>query len=208
MAQIVKLRRSSVSGQKPTNSNLQLGELALNTTDGKVYMAVSGSLGPSVEELISTNTVNTGSVNVSGSINLTGSLTTTKTLSGSILHIVSGYQPQLQLKNTTTGNEYHIGTGGLGLLSFHTGDGTAIAYFSTSSVHFNEDVEVTGSVRATEFTGSALGLTNVPFHITGSDVEGNTYSKQFTKLQFDDSTGLNVSESAPGTAFISFGSHF
>jgi hypothetical protein len=35
MAQIVKLRRSSVSGQKPTNSNLQLGELALNTADGR-----------------------------------------------------------------------------------------------------------------------------------------------------------------------------
>ena len=62
MAQIVKLRRSSVSGQKPTNSNLQLGELALNTTDGKVFMAVSGSGGPSVQELVSTNTVNTGSI--------------------------------------------------------------------------------------------------------------------------------------------------
>ena len=76
MAQIVKLRRSSVSGQKPTNTNLQLGELALNTTDGKVFMAVSGSLGPSVEELISTNTVNTGSIHLVGSItysNFTGS---------------------------------------------------------------------------------------------------------------------------------------
>ncbi len=74
MAQIVKLRRSSVSGQKPTNSNLQLGELALNTTDGKVYMAKSGSLGPTVEELISTNTVNTGSIHLVGDI--TGSIFT------------------------------------------------------------------------------------------------------------------------------------
>lgn len=80
MSQIVKLRRSSVSGQKPTNANLQLGELALNTTDGKVYMSVSGSLGPTVEELISTNTVNTGSVNISGSLNLTG----TETITGSL----------------------------------------------------------------------------------------------------------------------------
>ncbi len=68
MAQIVKLRRSSVSGQKPTNTNLQLGELALNTTDGKVFMAVSGSGGPSVQELLVTNTVNTGSINLIGSI--------------------------------------------------------------------------------------------------------------------------------------------
>ena len=130
MSQIVKLRRSSVSGQKPTNSNLQLGELALNTADGKVYMAKSGSLGPSVEELISTNTVNTGS-----------------------LHLV-------------------------------------------------------GSITASAFSGSALGLINVPFHISGSDISGTTYNKTFTKLQFDDSTGLNVNENTPGTAFISIGSHF
>jgi hypothetical protein len=74
MAQIVKLRRSSVPGQKPTNSNLQSGELALNTYDGKVFFAKSGSLGPTVEELISTNTVNTGSIYITGDI--TGSLFT------------------------------------------------------------------------------------------------------------------------------------
>jgi hypothetical protein len=208
MSQIVKLRRSSVSGQKPTNSNLQLGELALNTTDGKVFMAVSGSGGPSIQELLVTNTVNTGSVNVSGSINLTGSLTTTHTLSGSALHIVSGFQPQIQLQNTTTGREYHIGTGARGLLSIHDGDNQPIAHFSTSSADFEVNIIVTGSVSATEFTGSALGLTNVPFQISGSDLSGNTFNKQFTKLQFDDSTGLNVEETDPGTAFISIGSHF
>jgi hypothetical protein len=68
MAQIVKLRRSSVAGQKPTNANLQLGELAINTTDGKVFLAKSGSGGPSVEEIVTTNTVNTGSLNLIGSV--------------------------------------------------------------------------------------------------------------------------------------------
>lgn len=75
MAQIIKLRRSSVSGQKPTNANLELGELALNTTDGKAYMPKSGSLGPSVEEFVITNTTNTGSINISGSLNVTGTTT-------------------------------------------------------------------------------------------------------------------------------------
>ena len=81
MAQIVKLRRSSVSGQKPTNSNLQLGELALNTSDGKIFMAVSGALSPTVEEAIVTNASNTGSINLSGSIRLNG----TETVTGSVL---------------------------------------------------------------------------------------------------------------------------
>jgi hypothetical protein len=72
MAQIVKLRRSSVVGKRPTNTQLELGELSINTSDGKVYFAKSGSLGPSIEELVSTNTVNTGSLSLSGSLNITG----------------------------------------------------------------------------------------------------------------------------------------
>ena len=68
MAQIVRLRRSSVLGKKPTNAQLELGELSINTGDGKVFLAKSGSGGPSIEELISTNTVNTGSINLIGDI--------------------------------------------------------------------------------------------------------------------------------------------
>ena len=34
----IKLRRSATAGAIPTTSNLDLGELALNTYDGKIYM--------------------------------------------------------------------------------------------------------------------------------------------------------------------------
>lgn len=37
MAQLVKLKRSSVSGKVPLTTDLQLGELAVNTFDGKLY---------------------------------------------------------------------------------------------------------------------------------------------------------------------------
>jgi hypothetical protein len=37
MANTLKLKRSSVSGRVPTTGDLQLGELALNTFDGKLY---------------------------------------------------------------------------------------------------------------------------------------------------------------------------
>ena len=37
MAQVIKLKRSAVSGKTPQTSSLQLGELAVNTTDGKIY---------------------------------------------------------------------------------------------------------------------------------------------------------------------------
>ena len=38
MAQTIKLKRSASSGAQPSTSDLALGELALNTYDGKVYM--------------------------------------------------------------------------------------------------------------------------------------------------------------------------
>ena len=38
MAQTIKLKRSATSGAQPSTSDLALGELGLNTYDGKVYM--------------------------------------------------------------------------------------------------------------------------------------------------------------------------
>jgi len=45
MAQVIKVKQSSVAGKVPTTAQLQLGELALNTTDGKLYFKknVSGT---------------------------------------------------------------------------------------------------------------------------------------------------------------------
>lgn len=37
MANTIKLRRSAVAGKAPAVGDLQLGELALNTYDGKLY---------------------------------------------------------------------------------------------------------------------------------------------------------------------------
>ena len=37
MANTFRLKRSAVQGRVPTTSDLQLGELALNTYDGKLY---------------------------------------------------------------------------------------------------------------------------------------------------------------------------
>lgn len=55
----IKLRRSAVQGQLPTTSNLQLGELAINTYDGKLFLKKSTSgaetgAGTSVVELFTT----------------------------------------------------------------------------------------------------------------------------------------------------------
>ena len=46
--QFLKLRRSAVPGKIPDTGSLDLGEIALNTYDGLVFMKKSGSLGEEV----------------------------------------------------------------------------------------------------------------------------------------------------------------
>ena len=38
MSTLIKLRRSAVAGRVPTTAQLELGELAINTADGKIYV--------------------------------------------------------------------------------------------------------------------------------------------------------------------------
>ena len=51
MANEIKLKRSAVAGKAPTTTDLGLGELALNTTDGKAYMKKSDNGVESIVEI-------------------------------------------------------------------------------------------------------------------------------------------------------------
>lgn len=67
MAQIIKLKRSTTPGSVPTTSDLSIAELAINVSDGKVFLRKSGSLvGDVVQELVSNNYE--GDVDISGSV--------------------------------------------------------------------------------------------------------------------------------------------
>ena len=74
MAQTIKLRRSAVGGNRPTTAQLDLGELAINTTDGKIYFERSASAVETIQEIFTTNAQNSGSLNVIGNTTITGSL--------------------------------------------------------------------------------------------------------------------------------------
>jgi hypothetical protein len=65
MAQNIKLKRSSVAGKVPTVAQLEAGELAINTADGKLYFERDDS---TIQSIVTTNTLITGSLNLSGSI--------------------------------------------------------------------------------------------------------------------------------------------
>ena len=61
MAQNILQRRSTIQGKTPTTSSLQVGEIALNTYDGKAYIHKSGST-QSIESIVITNSTTTGSI--------------------------------------------------------------------------------------------------------------------------------------------------
>lgn len=51
MANTIRVKRSSVGGKVPTTAQLSLGELAVNTTDGKLYTRKEASGVASVVEI-------------------------------------------------------------------------------------------------------------------------------------------------------------
>ena len=69
MAQVVKLKRTAVSGKVPTTSNLELGELAINTYDGRIFFEKDSGTS-TISEILTTNTENyiTGSLKLNGAV--------------------------------------------------------------------------------------------------------------------------------------------
>ena len=99
MAQLVKLKRTSVEGRKPTTSNIALGELAINTFDGKIYFEKDNG-SPTILEVATeqsyyfyTTSLDSRYVNLTGNESIAGN----KTFSNNV--IISG---DLSVEGTTT----------------------------------------------------------------------------------------------------------
>ena len=73
MAQTIILKRSGLAGKVPDTGSLNLGEVAINTFDGKVFFKRSGSV-ESIQENLTTNSTITGSLSMNG----TGSFSSLK----------------------------------------------------------------------------------------------------------------------------------
>lgn len=70
MAQIIKLKRNLAGGNKPTTSDLSIGELGMNVHDGKVFLRKSGSAGEgdNIKEIVTLDHEGT----LSGSLSVVG----------------------------------------------------------------------------------------------------------------------------------------
>ena len=64
MAQLIKLKRSALAGKVPTTGSLATGEIAINTSDGKLFYKRDDD---TVQSFFTTNALITGSLQQSGS---------------------------------------------------------------------------------------------------------------------------------------------
>ena len=101
MAQNIKLKRSSVPGKVPTTAQLDPGEIAINTADGKLYFERDDT---SIQTIVTTNALITGSLNINGNVSITGSLS----LQGSTTVVQEGIlvtgTTSLTVKSLSTGS--------------------------------------------------------------------------------------------------------
>ena len=137
MAQTIKLKRTAVQGKIPTTSNLELGELALNTYDGRIFFEKNDG-NPSIQEILTTNSQTSGSFNLDGAISASSLNITGNTTIGGDLTL----EGQLTIGDATTDSVNVIASLSSSLipndnLSFDLGSSSkkwSTAYIGTSNV--------------------------------------------------------------------------
>jgi len=166
MASIVQLKRSALSGKVPDTGSLNLGELAVNTYDGKIYFKKSGSI-ESIESVVTTNSVVTGSIRLEGTGSF-GSLKVNDTLT--VNHGVSvisgslGITSDLTVLGTVNARQFNISVISSSVL-FQSGS-TKFGDTSDDTHSFTGSVSISGSflVNGTE-VGVSAGPNTFDFNL-------------------------------------------
>jgi len=210
MAQNIILKRSAVPGRVPDTGSINLGEVAINTFDGKLYFKKSGSV-QSVETIVTTNSITSGSIQVSDDITIQrdlyvvrdvitdGDIDASGSLSGSGLSIndtlnITHNNFQLSGSAAITGSLTVLGA--INATQFNINVISSSIIFESGSskfgntsddIHsFTGSVQVTGSVTATSFVGDGSGLTALSVDLGSAqlnDVDGNDIpARSFAEL--------------------------
>jgi len=206
MAQNIILKRSAVPGRVPDTGSINLGEVAINTHDGKLYFKKSGSV-ESVETIVTTDSITSGSLFVSDDITIQqdlyvvrdvitdGDIDASGSLSGSGLSINDTLQIthnnfQLSGSANITGSLTVLGE--INARQFNISIISSSVIFESGSSKFgntSDDIhQFTGSVNV---TGS--------FYLNGTDLSQGNNSGSFSGSFQGDGSGLRgvVSDDIP-----------
>ena len=178
MAQNILLKRSAITGKTPDTGSLQLGELAINTYDGKIHFKKSGSV-ESIEGIVTTNSQVTGSIRITetgsfGSLRVNDTLTINHgeaIISGSalvtndltILGVVNARQFNINIISSSVlfqsgstkfgdkSDDTHLFTGSVSISGSLLVNGTEVGVApGPNTFDFNLDPEAAGTVNFIE----------------------------------------------------------
>lgn len=202
MAQNIILKRSGLAGKVPDTGSLNLGEMAINTYDGKVFLKKSGSV-ESIQEILTTNSTTTGSITLLATASF-GELIVTQ--DGNIqrdLYVTRDIiaNGDLDVSGSVSGSSARIeGTGSFQSLKVNdtltVNHGTTII---SGSQLVTDELTVLGAINARQFNIS----------VVSSSVIYESGSTQFGDTQDDihSFTGsVNVTGSVTATSFVGDGS--
>jgi hypothetical protein len=150
----ILLKRSGVAGSVPTTTSLQVGEIALNTYDGKAFLHKSGSTDEVVEIVVV-------GANVTGSISLTGavsaSIVSASTFIGSGAQL-TGVTASMRPDDFDFNSDPFAGT-----IGYIQGSGSLYKVATTQNqIDFRyNDVTIATITTANGFSGSLFGVGDV-----------------------------------------------
>ena len=97
----IKLKRSNVQSSVPTLGDLTLGELAVNTFDGKLFLKKNDG-SDSIETIVTTHAQITGSIELTSAVTSSFQLITNESPSGDVLTIRVGGSDKVTVNSDGT----------------------------------------------------------------------------------------------------------
>ena len=172
MAQLIKLKRTAVQGKIPTTSNLELGELAINTYDGRIFFEKEVDSVLSIQEILTTNSQTSGSFNLDGAISASSFVSSSDIHIDGVLRIAetgTGFRmTNVGAFDNSSGNFRIFSTNDL-ILSTNGDGGTAVTFdSSTKDATFQGNIIGTIAADNGVISGSSQ-ISDLGYVTTGSN---------------------------------------
>ena len=189
MANTIKIKRSSVSGKVPTTSQLELGELAVNTHDGKLYtkkddgtaaVVEIGGASATADSLTTARDIAlsgdvSGSASFDGSANVTITATVADDSHNHIISNVDGLQTALDAKLPLAGGQL---TGNITFSGAQTvdgrdlsADGSKLDGIEAGATADQTAAEILTAIKTVDGAGSGLDADTL------DGVQGSSYAQ-------------------------------
>ena len=198
---LIKHIRSAVQHNIPSTTQLELGEIGLNTHDGKIFIHQTDGVTPSISE------ISIGEVfqltNFNGhvhSVSITGQQAYNLIKDGTTIAV----------RSSTAASHFHDVT-----ISYDAANKTFVA--DTISEHVGHTFATSGgglpaqssnSGKFLSTNGTTTSWQNLPSTLTVKDVSGTNVITDVSEIRFDDGTGFNVTDLTGGAVKVSLGSHW